>query len=55
VFNITTITFGNFFNTNCDIVDYLTAHIPSYLVAGLNGLVLSVPLPFMASSEKSFP
>jgi hypothetical protein len=34
VFNMTTITSGNF-NTKCD-VDYSTAHILSYLVAGLN-------------------
>jgi hypothetical protein len=32
VFNMNTITFGKFFNTNC-VVDYLTAHILSYLVA----------------------
>jgi hypothetical protein len=37
VFNITTIMSGNFFNTNCDVVDYLMAHILSYLAAGLNG------------------
>jgi hypothetical protein len=30
VFNMTTITSGNFFNTNCD-VDYSPAHILSYL------------------------
>jgi hypothetical protein len=35
VFSMTTITSGNFFNTNCD-VDYSTAHILSYLGAGLN-------------------
>jgi hypothetical protein len=35
VFNMTTITSGSFFNTNCD-VDYLMAYILSYLVAGLN-------------------
>jgi hypothetical protein len=33
---MTTITSGNFFNTNSDDVDYSTAHIVSYLVAGLN-------------------
>jgi hypothetical protein len=27
---------GSFFNANCDDVDYLTAHILGYLVAGLN-------------------
>jgi hypothetical protein len=27
VFNMTTITSGNFFNTNCDDVDYYKAHI----------------------------
>jgi hypothetical protein len=36
VFNVTTITSGNFFNMNCDVVDYSTAHILSYLFAGLN-------------------
>jgi hypothetical protein len=36
VFNMTTVTSGNFFNTDCDVVDYSTAHILSYLVAGLN-------------------
>jgi hypothetical protein len=36
VFNMTTITSLNFFNTNCDVVDYLMAHIFSYVVAGLN-------------------
>jgi D-ribose pyranose/furanose isomerase RbsD len=35
VLNMTTITFDNF-NKNCDVVDYSTAHILSYLVAGLN-------------------
>jgi hypothetical protein len=29
-------TTGNFFSMNCDAVDYSMAHIPSYLVAGLN-------------------
>jgi hypothetical protein len=32
VFNMTIITSGNFFNTNCDVVDYSTTHILSYLV-----------------------
>jgi hypothetical protein len=36
VFSMTTIMCGNFFNTNCDLVDYSTAHILSYLAAGLN-------------------
>jgi hypothetical protein len=36
VFNMTTITSGNFFNTNCDVVDYSVAHILSYLMAGLH-------------------
>jgi hypothetical protein len=36
VFNMTMITSGNFFNTNCD-VDHLTANILIYLVTGLNG------------------
>jgi hypothetical protein len=36
VFNMAAITSGNFFNANCDAVDYSTAHIISYLVAGLN-------------------
>jgi hypothetical protein len=35
MFDMTTITSGNFFNMNYD-VDYSTAHIFSYLVAGLN-------------------
>jgi hypothetical protein len=35
VFNMTTSKSGSFFNTNCD-ADYSTAHILSYLVAGLN-------------------
>jgi hypothetical protein len=35
VFNMTTITSGNFINTNCD-VDYSVAHIISYLIAGLS-------------------
>jgi hypothetical protein len=35
-FNTTAITSGNFFNTNCDVADHSTAHILSYLVAGLN-------------------
>jgi hypothetical protein len=35
VFSMTTIMSGNFFNTSCD-VDYWTAHILSYLNAGLN-------------------
>jgi hypothetical protein len=34
VFTMATITSGSFFNTNCDVVDYSTAHILSYLVAG---------------------
>jgi hypothetical protein len=29
---------GNFYNSNCDVVDYSTAHILSYFVAGLNDL-----------------
>jgi hypothetical protein len=33
---MTTITSGNFFDMNYDDVDYSTAHIISYLVAGLN-------------------
>jgi hypothetical protein len=33
---MTTIMSGNFFNTNRDAVDYSTAHILTYLVAGLN-------------------
>jgi uncharacterized Fe-S cluster-containing radical SAM superfamily protein len=37
-FNMTTITSGNFFNTNSDAVDYLMAHIVSYFIAGLNDL-----------------
>jgi hypothetical protein len=43
---MTTITFGFFFNMNCDVVDYLMAHILSYLVAGCRPerLVLSIPL-----------
>jgi hypothetical protein len=36
VFNMTTIMSGSFFTTNFDVVDYSTAHILSYLVAGLN-------------------
>jgi hypothetical protein len=36
VFNMTTITSGNFFNTNFDIVEYSTAHVLSYLVADLS-------------------
>jgi hypothetical protein len=32
VFNVTTITSGNFLNMNCDVVDYLMAHILSYLL-----------------------
>jgi hypothetical protein len=36
MFSMTTITSGNFFNMNCDDVDYSTAHTHSYLVAGLN-------------------
>jgi hypothetical protein len=32
---MTTITPGNF-NMNCDVVDYLMAHILSYRAAGLN-------------------
>jgi hypothetical protein len=32
---MTTVMSGSFFNANRD-VDYLTAHILSYLVAGLN-------------------
>jgi hypothetical protein len=36
MFNMTTITSGSFFSTNCDAVHYSTAHILSYLVAGLN-------------------
>jgi hypothetical protein len=36
VFRVTTITSGNFFNTNCDVVDYSMAHILSYLVAGVH-------------------
>jgi hypothetical protein len=35
VFNMTTIMSGNFFNTNCDAVDYSIAHTLSYLVADL--------------------
>jgi hypothetical protein len=35
VFNITTITSGNFFNSNCD-VDYSMAHVLSYFVGDLN-------------------
>jgi hypothetical protein len=35
VFSMTTITAGSFINMNCD-VDYLIAHIFSYLIAGLN-------------------
>jgi hypothetical protein len=31
---------GNFFNTNCDAVDYSTAHNLSYLVAGLNNFII---------------
>jgi hypothetical protein len=34
VFNMTVITSGNFFSTNCD-VDYSKARVLSYLVAGL--------------------
>jgi hypothetical protein len=34
--NMTTITSINFFKTNCDVVDDSTAHILSYLTAGLN-------------------
>jgi hypothetical protein len=37
VFSMSTITFGKLLNTNCDVVDYSTAHLLSYLVAGLNG------------------
>jgi hypothetical protein len=33
---MTTITSGNFFNKNCDVVEYSTAHILRYLVADLN-------------------
>jgi hypothetical protein len=33
---MTTVTSGNSFNTNCDVVDYSTAHILSYLVVCLN-------------------
>jgi hypothetical protein len=36
VLNMITIISGNFFNANCDDVDYSVAHIFSYLVAGLN-------------------
>jgi hypothetical protein len=36
VFYMATITSGNFFNTNCDVFNYLMAHILSYPVAGLN-------------------
>jgi hypothetical protein len=36
VLNMITITSGNFFNTDCDAVDYLTAQILSYLTADLN-------------------
>jgi hypothetical protein len=36
MFNLTTVTPGKFFNTNCDVVDYSMAHTLSYLVAGLN-------------------
>jgi hypothetical protein len=53
VLGMTTITSGNFFNANCDVVDYSTAHILTYLVAGLNEL--SIPLLFVAFLEKSFP
>jgi hypothetical protein len=35
VFKVTTITSGNFSNTNCDVY-YLTAHVLSYLIADLN-------------------
>jgi hypothetical protein len=35
VFNITNITSGNFFSTNCD-VDYSMADVLSYVAAGLN-------------------
>jgi hypothetical protein len=36
VFNMTTFMPGNFFNMNCSVVDYSTAHILHYLIAGLN-------------------
>jgi hypothetical protein len=36
MFNMTTIMPGNFFHMNCDAVDYSTANILSYLVAGPN-------------------
>jgi hypothetical protein len=36
VVNMTTITSGNFINTNRDVFDYSTAHILSYLIAGLS-------------------
>jgi hypothetical protein len=36
VFNMPTITSGNLFDTNYDVVDYSTGHILSYLVADLN-------------------
>jgi hypothetical protein len=49
VFNMITIMSG-IFNTNCYVVDCLTAHILSYPVADL---VLSVPLLFAAFSEKN--
>jgi hypothetical protein len=47
---------GNFFNTKYDAVDYLTAHILIYLVAGLNDKCshLSVPLLFAAFGGKFF-
>jgi hypothetical protein len=38
---MTIITYGKFFNMNCDDVDYLTAYILSYLDAGLNDWSLS--------------
>jgi hypothetical protein len=52
VFNMTTITCGNSFSTNCD-VDYSTAHI---LLSPCRPerLVLSIPLLFADFLEKSF-
>jgi hypothetical protein len=52
VFDVNIITSGNF-NRNCD-VDYSTAHVLSYLVAGMN-YYCSIPLLFVTFLEKSFP
>jgi hypothetical protein len=53
VFFMTTITSRNFFNTNCD-VDYSTAHVLSYLVAGLNDCLTALQSPWAVVSAFQF-